>query len=167
MMDDQSVEHIICAVRGQPEGARTVNHAINLALEYNAHLTFFLAIDLKFHGKATPTLRPLEPVYRQLEDLGKFSMLILCDEARLRGLEKVDYVIRKGNVPTQIRQIALEIDADLMVMGRPIPGKGRVSVFTSQAFDQFVAELERDAGIRIIVITHPETAREDEETNGD
>jgi nucleotide-binding universal stress UspA family protein len=153
-MSDQALNHIVCAVRGRPESTSTVKYAIELALKNDAQLTFFLVIDARFHGTATPTLRPLETVYRQLEDMGIFSMLILCDEARMRGLEKVDYVIRKGDVPTQIRQMALKTRADLMVMGRPIPGPGRTSIFTPHSFDQLVKDLERETDIRIIVVTH-------------
>ena len=35
-MINQPIKHIICAVRGQPNGIETVTRAIDLALEHNA-----------------------------------------------------------------------------------------------------------------------------------
>ncbi len=40
-MSDSKIRHIICAVRGGPESRETVSHAIDLALESSARLTFF------------------------------------------------------------------------------------------------------------------------------
>jgi nucleotide-binding universal stress UspA family protein len=148
-----TVEHIICAVRGQPESRKTVTRAIDLALEHNAHLTFCLVIDVEFLGQSAPTLTPLRAAYRQLEDLGEFSMLILCDRAERRGVKEVEYLIRKGNIPEQLRQLVKEVKVEVMVMGRPMPGMGR-SVFTPAEFDAFVDNLEQETGIQIIQVVY-------------
>jgi len=87
-MINQPIKHIICAVRGQPNGIETVTRAIDLALEHNAKLTFCLIVNAEFLGKASPTFTSLSAAYRQLEDMGKFSMLILCDRAQRRGVMK-------------------------------------------------------------------------------
>ena len=44
-MTEHKPRHIICAVRGGPEGRATVTHAIELALEAGARLTFFRVMD--------------------------------------------------------------------------------------------------------------------------
>ena len=152
-MNDNLIRHIICAVRGQPESRATVTHAIDLALEHDALLTFCLVIDAEFIGQAAPTLTPLRAAYRQLEDMGEFSMLILCDRAQRRGVKQVDYHIRKGNIPEQLRQLAQETDADMMILGRPIRSVGR-SVFTPAEFDSFIESLEKEADIQVVQVLH-------------
>jgi nucleotide-binding universal stress UspA family protein len=148
-------EHIICAVRGQPESRKTVTRAIDLALDHDAHLTFCLVIDVEFLGQSAPTMTPLIAAYRQLEDLGEFSMLILCDRAERRVVKEVEYLIRKGNISEQLHRLVKEVGAEVMVMGRPVPGMER-SVFTPAEFDAFVERLEQEAGIRIIQVVYDE-----------
>jgi nucleotide-binding universal stress UspA family protein len=154
-MKNQSPKYIICAVRGQPHSRETATRAIDLALEHGARLTFFLVLGAEFMGKAAPTMLPLNRVYRQLQDMGEFAMLILCDRARRRGVERVDYLIRTGDVPEQVRQFAIESDADMMVVGHPKQSVGK-SVFDPDEFDCFVKELERDANIRVVQVIHKE-----------
>jgi nucleotide-binding universal stress UspA family protein len=146
---------IICAVRGQPESRATVTKAINIALEHKAQLIFCLVIDAEFLGHSAPTMAPLRAVYRQLEDMGEFSMLILCDRARNRGIEEVDYIIRKGNIPRQLHLLAAEIGAEMMVLGRPFRSFGR-NVFTPAKFEKFVEKLERETGTKIIQVVQQE-----------
>lgn len=155
-MIDGDVKHIMCAVRGQPESRKTVTKAIDLALEHNAQLTFCLIIDVEFLGQAAPTLTPLSAAYRLLEDMGEFSMLILCDRAQRRGVSNSQYLIRKGDIPTQLRKLVLEFEPDLLVMGRPIRDIG-FSVFTPEEFDSFVESLEQGTGIHVIQVIHDES----------
>ena len=57
-MSEETPKHIICAVRGGPESRETVTQAINLALEYEARLTFLHVLDaefLEYHGCRTKT----------------------------------------------------------------------------------------------------------------
>jgi len=152
-MINDPIKHIVCAVRGQPESRATAIRAIDLALEHDARLTFCLVIDAEFLGQAAPTLTPLQAVYRQLEDMGKFSMLILCDRAQRRGVKQAGYLIRKGDIPKQLRLVASEIEADVMVLGRPMRRMGR-RVFTHAEFDYFVESLEREASMHVIQVIH-------------
>jgi len=152
-MKNQSPKHIICAVRGQPHSRETATRAIDLALEHNARLTFFLVLEAEFMAKAAPTMVPLKGVFRQLEDLGKFAMLILCDRAQRRGVEQVDYLIRTGDIPKQLRQFAFETHAETIVLGRPKKVAGK-SVFKPDEFDSFIEELERDANIQVVQVIH-------------
>jgi nucleotide-binding universal stress UspA family protein len=148
-MTTSQPRHIICAVRGGPESRETVMRAIDLALENNARLTFFHALDAEFLEYAT--VGPLSVVYQELIEMGKFAMLILCDRAQRRGVDKVDYDVREGNIRKQLRQFAIETQADVMVMGRPTRSPGR-NVFKSEEFDDFTAELEREGNLRIVKV---------------
>ncbi|HSR31302.1 MAG TPA: universal stress protein, partial [Anaerolineae bacterium] len=106
----EKVQHIVCAVRGSPQSRATVTHAIDLALEYGARLTFFYVVDVEFQAQAAIG-SPLSVIYQELTQMAKFSMLILCDRAQRRGVQRVDYLIREGNVRKQLLQYAAETRA--------------------------------------------------------
>jgi len=148
-----NIEWVICAVRGTPESRQTVTRAIDLAVDHHARLTFFLVLDAEFLGKSMPSFRPVQIVYEQLEQMAEFSMLILCDRARRRGVERVNYIIRRGNIPKQMRKMAIETGADVMVIGRPIRRRGR-RVFEPEEFDRFIYELEEQGQIKVITVAH-------------
>lgn len=148
-MNHETPRHILCAVRGGPESRDTVTRAIDLALEADAGLTFFHVADAEFLGYAT--IGPLSVVYRELVEMSKFAMLILCDRAQRRGVVQVDAIVREGNIRKQLRQFAIEARADVMVMGRPTRSPGS-NVFKPEGFDAFVAALEREANLRIVQV---------------
>jgi nucleotide-binding universal stress UspA family protein len=142
--------HIICAVRAGAESRVTVMCAIELARETNARLTFFHTLDAEFLEYAT--VGPLSVVYQELIEMGKFTMLILCDRAQRRGVDKVDYVVREGNIRKQLHEFAIETQADVMVMGRPTRSPG-YNVFKTGEFDDFTAKLEQDGNLKVIKVT--------------
>ncbi|MBC7222912.1 MAG: universal stress protein [Anaerolineae bacterium] len=142
-------KHIVCAVRGGPESRETVTRAVTLALEHGARLTFFHVMDAEFLEYAT--IGPLSVVHRELEEMGKFTMLILCDRARRRGVQQVDYEVREGNIRRQLLGFARETEADLMVMGCPRRSPGR-NVFRPEEFPAFVTQMEEEGGFRVVTV---------------
>ena len=155
-MTEQKPKYILCAVRGGQESRNTLIRAIDLALEHDARLTFFHILDAEFLGAASLTMTPVRSIYEQLHEMGEFTMLILCDRASRRGVEKVDYEVREGNVKLILRQIAIETHADILVMGRPIRSPGS-NVFNKENFAEFIKSLEPDTDPHIIVVS-PEPA---------
>ena len=148
-MNEKSIRHVICAVRGGPESRRTVSYAIDLALEHQAKLTFFHVLDAEFMGHAT--VGPLSLVYRELVEMGTFAMLILCDRAQRRGVEQTDFIVREGNIRNQIKQFVIETQAELFVIGRPTRSPGK-NVIKPNEFETFIASLEAAGNIKIIAI---------------
>ncbi len=145
----QKLLQILCAVRGGKESRQTVTRAIDLALEARARLTFFHVMDAEFLEHAT--IGPLSVVYNELREMGEFAMLILCDRAQRRGVENVDYILREGNIRKQLYQIAIETQAEIMVVGRPTRSPGR-NVFRSEDIDSFSAELEEMGNLQVILV---------------
>lgn len=145
-------KHILCAVRGGQESRNTVIRAIDLALEYNARLTFSHILDAEFLGAASLTMTPVRSIYEQLHEMGEFTMLILCDRASRRGVTNVDYEVREGDIKQILRQIAIETHADILVMGRPIRSPGS-NVFSPENFNEFIRTLEADTDPHIIVVS--------------
>jgi nucleotide-binding universal stress UspA family protein len=149
-MTSEQTKHIICAVRGGPESRDTVTHAVDLALETGAGLTFFRVMDAEFLEHAT--VGPLSVVYHELSEMGKFALLILSDRARRRGVAQVDYIVREGNIQKQLHQFISESHADVLVMGRPTRSPGS-NVFKPAELDDFVAGLEREQDLRVVLVT--------------
>ncbi len=145
-MTENKPRHIICAVRGGPESRDTVTKAIDLALAYEAKLSFLHILDAEFLEYAT--IGPLSVVYRELNEMGAFAMLILADRAQRRGVAQVDYVLREGNIRQGLINFAQETHAEMMVMGRPTRSPGR-NVFKIADFDAFVDDLEHKAQLQI------------------
>jgi nucleotide-binding universal stress UspA family protein len=152
------VGQIVCAVRGGPESRETVKRAIAMSLESGAKLTFFHVMDAEFLGYATHgTLRV---VYRELREMGKFVMLILCDRARARGVAQVDFLLHEGNVRTQLRKLAVETGAEVMVIGRPTKSSTK-NLFKAAEFDAFITALEKEANLRVIQVEPAAIAEKD------
>lgn len=150
-MASSSFKHIVCAIRGRPTHWNTVEHAIDLALDHEARLTFLLVLQADFLGSATPALRPLSVVYDQLRDVGEFSMLALCDQAKSKGIDQVNYVIRMGEVRKNLLEYASETHADVLVLGKPMPDEPR-SIFGKGEFESFVERLGRIGDIEVVVV---------------
>lgn len=142
-------KQILCAVRGSPESRATVTYAIDLALESGARLTFFHALDAEFLGYAT--VGPLSVVYRELREMGEFTMLILVDRAQRRGVANVDFAFSEGNVKEQLRLAAIRTEAEIMVMGRPTRSPG-ANVFKLSEIEDFAAELAEEGGLTLRLV---------------
>jgi nucleotide-binding universal stress UspA family protein len=78
-------------------------------------------------------------------------MLILCDRAQRRGVKEVDFIVLEGEVRKQLRQFAIDTQADLMVMGTPTSGP-RKNIFKQEELKQLIREMEERGDIRIIQI---------------
>jgi hypothetical protein len=128
-----------------------------MALESGDQLTFLHVIDAEFLEYAT--VGPLSVVYSELVEMSRFAMLILCDRARRRGVEQVDYIVREGNIRKQLYQFAVETHAKVMVMGRPTRSPGR-NIFQPAGFEAFVAELEQDGNLEVIQVTPGPTSQQ-------
>ena len=154
-MTNRSPQHILCAVRGRPRSRDTATQAINLALETGARLTFFLVINAEFMSQAAPTMGSLRAVYKQLEEMGEFAMLILCDRAERRGVTQVDSIIQKGNVREELLKVVADTDSGVLIMGKP-SGQSDRDEFTLAEFADFIAELEKTAGLQVVQVAYTE-----------
>lgn len=148
-MTDQ-IKQIVCAVRSRPGGEKTVKRAIDLALETGAGLIFFQVVDAEFIRNITAKRASLKAIYQELEGMAEFTMAILCNQARLRGVEAVDCVVRRGDVREQLIQLVSELDPDVLVMGQPYPSPGP-DRFHAAELNDFVAELEEKGQLRVVM----------------
>jgi len=148
-MTDSHVNHIICAVRGIPQSRATVTYAIQLAVEYQARLTFVHVNDAGFMAAASPTLTSLATVYKQMRDMSEFTLQILCDRASRRGVEQVDYQILEGRLLVQLRNLLLELLPDVLVMGVPATKAVSESGVETHELEDFIQEIETQTNTAI------------------
>jgi nucleotide-binding universal stress UspA family protein len=151
-MSSEVFKHIVCSVRGHPESRITVTRAVDLALEHQARLTFLHVIDAEFLEHAT--VAPLSVMYKELVEMARFAMLILCDRAQRRGVQEVDYIVLEGDIRKQLHQFAIDTQADLMIMGTPTLGPGK-NIFKQEELKQFIRNMEQWGNIRIIQVSAP------------
>jgi len=140
-MTPESPKHILCAVRSRPGGEDTVKRAIALALEHGARLTFFQVIDTSFVNRFSARGSSRKIATQELQDMAEFTMSMLCEQARGRGVVDVEYIVREGTIREELLNVAKETGADILVMGRPRPGPGS-STFVSEELQSFIDELE-------------------------
>jgi nucleotide-binding universal stress UspA family protein len=150
-MSDQPIGHILCAVRSQPSGERTVEHAIDLALAHEARITFAQIVDAEFVALITSKPAGLQAIYRELTGMAEFAMMVVSNQAALRGVKGVDHVVRQGQVPKMLLALAGEERPDVLVMGRPGRTPGR-NIFTEATLEAFAGEVEEKTGVRVIMV---------------
>jgi len=148
-MNDEGIRHILCAVRGVPKSRETVTKAIDLALENNARLTFMHVADAEFLTTSGPAIISLQSVYKQLHELGEFTMLVLCDRAQRRGVENVDSIVREGKLISQLKLILAELNPDMLVIGKAANKAVSTRAIKVEEFEKFIDEIEN--GLRIPV----------------
>ena len=141
------IQHIVCAVRGGQESRETANSAIALAFKAKAKLTFFHVVDPGCLGCGE--IARSSAAYREFVEKAKSAMHTLGTEARQRGVTHVDLILREGDTRQELRQLAVETDAELMVLGHPTPDSER-SVFGEEEFHHFLAELDFGGDLRTV-----------------
>jgi nucleotide-binding universal stress UspA family protein len=126
---------------------------MDLALKAQARLTFLHVVD--------PGCLDCDEVtkstaaYREYMEKAEAAMLALCAQARQRGVIRVNFVLREGDTRRELRQVAVETDAELMVLGHPGLDSEH-SIFGESEFHQFLAELDFGGDLRTIQVRLPQ-----------
>jgi nucleotide-binding universal stress UspA family protein len=143
------IEHIICAVRGGTESQETANRAMDLARETGARLTFSHVFDPGCHDCGE--IASSSAAYRQYMEKAESGLHSLGEQARQHGVTRVGFILREGDTRQELRQLAVETDAELMVLGYP-RSHSEDSVFEIEEFHQFLAELDFGGDLRTIQV---------------
>ena len=152
------IQHIVCAVRGGPESQETAKSAIDLALKAEARLTFFHVVDSGCLDCGE--IARNSAAYREYLEQAESVLEALCTQAGQRGVRHVGFVLREGDTRQELRQLAVETDAELLVLGHPAHGAAhgagvdsKRSLFREDEFHQFLAELDFGGELRTIQVT--------------
>lgn len=63
----------------------------------------------------------------------------------------MDYILRSGNIPKQLRLAVQEVQPEVFVIGRPVKGVKK-SVFTPEEFQEFVDDFEQAFNVQIEIV---------------
>ena len=151
-MQSKKIKQILCAVRGVPQSRTTVTKAIDLAIEFEARLTFAHVNNADFLISTGPTLTSLPKVKKQLQRLSEFTMTVLCDRAERRGVKRVNYILREGQILAQLFELLTEHTPDILVIGRPINEEKDISNLKLSDIDDFITKVEDNLHITVIPV---------------
>ncbi|MGA9531751.1 MAG: universal stress protein [Anaerolineales bacterium] len=139
---------VVCAIRGGPSSEATIQRAIRLAKDeaMPLHLLYVVNLDFLTHTESSRT----RLVSDELEQMGDFILLSAQSKAEAQGIE-ANGTVRQGNVGEQIVELAREVEADYVVMGKP-EGQGQENVFTGERIQAFSSQIEQESGARVVLV---------------
>jgi nucleotide-binding universal stress UspA family protein len=136
---------ILCATRGGQASYRTQDAAISLASERGDSLFFLYVADVQFLNKtAAPIVVDVE---NEVIKMGEFLLLMAQERAAEQGVE-AQAIVREGELATELLAVACELDADLIVLGRPMDK----AVFDEAAIQSFADGLCAETGIQVHIV---------------
>lgn len=139
---------VVCAIRGGPSSEATIQRAIRLAKDeaMPLHLLYVVNLDFLTHTESSRT----RLVSDEMEQMGDFILLSAQSKAEAQGVD-AQGTVRQGNVGEQIVELAREVKADYVVMGRP-EGQGQENVFTGERIQAFSSQIEEESGARVVLV---------------
>lgn len=137
---------ILCATRGGEPSSRTEQKAIALAKERGDTLLFLYIVNTHFLDKTAAPI--VVDVDDELSDMGEFLLLMARERAENQGVD-TETMIRKGDVRVEIKNVALEVGATMVVLGKPV---GQENVFKMDNLKAFASEIESETGAEAIIV---------------
>jgi len=138
---------IICPIRGGPSSQPTIIRAISLAKEQNLDLHFLLVVNLDFLTYTESSRVRL--ITEEMHEMGEFILLAAQEVASAEGIA-AEADVRQGKVGEEIIGLAQELEADFIVMGRPL-GDQEEDVFANDRLEQFIERIESESGAKVIL----------------
>ncbi len=140
---------ILCPTRGGEGSYRTQDAAIAMAKEREEQLVFLYVVDLHFLGKTERAVRP-DVVAQEMMRLGEFLLTMAQERARKHGLQ-AEYVLRQGDVRAEIKAVAVEEGATMVVLGKSAADEAECA-FPAASLVKFAEEIEAETGIEARVV---------------
>jgi nucleotide-binding universal stress UspA family protein len=137
---------ILCATRGGEASHVTQDAAIALAREHRSTLIFLYVADVRFLDKTAAQI--IVDVDQEVIKMGEFLLLMAQERAAAQGIE-AQTVVRRGRLRAELVAAAKELDADLIVLGRPL---GAEAVFDDATLSRFAASLSTEAGVEVRIV---------------
>jgi nucleotide-binding universal stress UspA family protein len=137
---------ILCATRGGEASHHTQDAAIALAKQRGDQLVFLFVADVSFLNQiAAPLVVDIES---RLAKMGRFQLAIAQERAREQGLE-VQISVRPGKLRAELVAAARELDAGIIVLGRPLE---RDAVFDDTALEALATGLQAVTGAEVRIL---------------
>lgn len=160
MVTNGTQMHFICAARGGQRIQPSVVRAIEMACEARARLTFLYVLDVEFMKHTT--MGRTDIMFEELDKMGEFMMMRLCEHANERGCITADYIILHGKLRQAIQDFLVKVQPDLLILGRPTsePQDGAPPAFERDALKQFAEEITQNTGVAVELVSPIAPAKE-------
>lgn len=137
---------IVCAIRGGPFSRPTIEKAIDLAKETGEKVHFLYVVNLEFLSNSLHL--HLDVMEEEVSEMGEFILLSAQEKAKALGVE-AEGVIRKGKVGRMIIEVCKEIDANYVVMGKPVEEQ-EDNVLDFGTLSEFAAKIEEASRAKVV-----------------
>lgn len=138
---------VICPIRGGPSSQPTIKRAIALAKGKNLELHFLYVVNLDFLTY-TESSR-VKIISEEMHEMGEFILLTAQEAASAEGIA-AEADVRHGAVGEEIVGLAQELEADFIVMGRPL-GEQEDDVFSNDRLERFIERIESESGAQVVL----------------
>ncbi|MEJ2011117.1 MAG: universal stress protein [Anaerolineales bacterium] len=140
---------ILCATRGGEASIPTQLRAIDLAKQWGDDLAFLYVADSSFLNKTAAAV--VVDVDDELAHMGEFLLTMAAERASDHGVE-AKTVIRTGVVREVLPDVAKELGATTIILGRP---SGEDSRFDAEGYEKFVQEIESETQAQVLSYQEP------------
>jgi nucleotide-binding universal stress UspA family protein len=120
-----------------------------MARQHGDELVFLYVVDLDFLNKTERAVRP-DVVAEEMRHLGEFLLSMAQERARDQGVD-AQYILREGDVATEIKAAAVEEGATVVVLGHAAPDDP-TRAFAPEGLLRFAQEIENETGIEARVV---------------
>jgi nucleotide-binding universal stress UspA family protein len=141
---------VLCATRGGEASIPTQEKAISLAKEGGHALAFLYVADSSFLNKTAAAV--VVDVDEELVNMGEFLLTMAVERAAEQGV-MAEPVIRSGVIRDVLPEVAREIGATTIVIGRPA---GESSRFQESEFEKFCEWIESETDAQVVVHEEPQ-----------
>jgi nucleotide-binding universal stress UspA family protein len=141
---------ILCATRGGEASIPTQRRAIDLAKQSGDKLAFLYVADSSFLNKTAAAV--VVDVDDELAHMGEFLLAMAAERASDRDVE-AETVIRTGVVREVLPEVAKELGATTIILGRP---SGEDSHFDAEGYDKFVQAIESETQAQVLSYQEPQ-----------
>ena len=135
---------ILCATRGGEESISAQYKAIELAKEQGAKLMFIYVADSSFLDRSAASI--VVDIQDELSKMGEFFLTMAVERANACGLE-AESLIRVGVFRDELIRAAQELDASLIVLGKP---GGRINRQGLADLEAFMEKLGQETGAEVV-----------------
>jgi nucleotide-binding universal stress UspA family protein len=139
---------ILCPIRGGPASQGVIDLGIQLAKQTGERLHFLYVVNLDFLNLSESSRTHV--LSNEMRAMGEFILLTARATAEQAGVI-AECSVRQGDITGEIIELAQEIGASRVVLGRPQQGED-VDVFTTDRLRDFIQHLEEETGSKVILV---------------
>lgn len=138
---------ILCATRGGEASYRMQDAVIALSQERQAELLFLYVVNIEFLGKTERAVR-LDVVEEEMAKLGHFLLEMARERALQQGVT-AGGILRHGRLSEELKAAAVELEVDLIVLGKPAAEGG---LYSLEDLEALTAEVQGETGIPVQIL---------------